>query len=184
MAQLTEVLRIEQQRQSVEDYLVIHLFQEGTFYRAYEMSAWLSFRYIKQFKATHRQLKAEGESLVLIGFPITSLERYLAESNHEIINSEEKRVDIKINQEYLKEYQDIEQLHEDYQNWKACVPIKKTEKKEENSFKVNHLSAFGVAENLLDRILKYPLEQKTPLECMLFLSEIKQILINKNMVNS
>ena len=121
MAQLKEVLEIEQTRQTVEECLVIHLFQEGTFYRAYELSAWLCFRYIKQFKATHRQLKTEGESLVLIGFPETSLERYLTESKFEIILREGKRVDIKINSEYLKEYDDIEPLYADFFNWEMSV---------------------------------------------------------------
>ena len=63
MAQLKEVFEIEQARQTVEECLVIHLFKEGTFYRVYKLSAWLCFRYIKQFKATHRQLKTEGELL-------------------------------------------------------------------------------------------------------------------------
>ena len=32
----------------------IHLFQEGSFYRAYVWSAWLVCRYIHEFKVTHR----------------------------------------------------------------------------------------------------------------------------------
>ncbi|MBP3354006.1 MAG: hypothetical protein IJ341_05585 [Bacteroidales bacterium] len=180
MAQLKEVLEIEKSRQTIEDCLVIHLFQEGTFYRAYEMSAWLCFRYIKQFKATHRQLKAEGESLVLIGFPVTSLERYLTESNIETLLNEDKKVDIKINPEYLKEYDDIEHLYEDYLNWKMCVPLKNSPKKgEEHQFQENNVNTINI-EELFEQIIKYPIEQKTPIECMLFLSEIKQIIINKN----
>jgi hypothetical protein len=38
MAQIKEVLEIEYKREVKEDYLVIHLFEEGTFYRAYQMS--------------------------------------------------------------------------------------------------------------------------------------------------
>ena len=36
---------------------VIHLFQEGSFYRAYEWSAWLMYRYFHEFKVTHRRMK-------------------------------------------------------------------------------------------------------------------------------
>ena len=46
MAQIKEVLEIEYKREVKEDYLVIHLFEEGTFYRAYQLSAWLCHRYI------------------------------------------------------------------------------------------------------------------------------------------
>lgn len=41
MAQLKEILEIEKSRKGIEDSLKIYLFQEGTFYRAYEWSAWL-----------------------------------------------------------------------------------------------------------------------------------------------
>jgi len=41
MSQLKEILQKEKERDSVEQCMVIHLFREGTFYRAYEWSAWL-----------------------------------------------------------------------------------------------------------------------------------------------
>lgn len=48
MAKLNEILEIELRRHSVDECRVINLFQEGTFYRAYEWSAWLCVRYIQQ----------------------------------------------------------------------------------------------------------------------------------------
>ena len=47
MSQLKEILSIEQERSSLEQCAVIHLFREGTFYRAYEWSAWLCLRYFR-----------------------------------------------------------------------------------------------------------------------------------------
>ena len=41
MSQLKEILATERERNSLEQCAVIHLFREGTFYRAYEWSAWL-----------------------------------------------------------------------------------------------------------------------------------------------
>ena len=52
MSQLKEILSTEQERGSLEQCAVIHLFREGTFYRAYEWSAWLCCRYINEFKPT------------------------------------------------------------------------------------------------------------------------------------
>ena len=46
MAQLKEIFERESQRGTAESCTVIHLFQEGTFYRAYEWSAWLCVRYM------------------------------------------------------------------------------------------------------------------------------------------
>ena len=51
--QLKEILSIEENR-TEDSRGVIHLFQEGTFYRAYEWSAWLCHRYVHQFKVTHK----------------------------------------------------------------------------------------------------------------------------------
>ena len=46
MAQLKEIFERESQRGTAESCTVIHLFQEGTFYRAHEWSAWLCVRYM------------------------------------------------------------------------------------------------------------------------------------------
>jgi len=41
MAAIKEILEFEDDRSDREMQRVIHLFQEGSFYRAYEWSAWL-----------------------------------------------------------------------------------------------------------------------------------------------
>lgn len=73
MSQLKEILSTEQERGSLEQCAVIHLFREGTFYRAYEWSAWLCQRYFIELKVTHRLLKG-GEDIIFVGFPLTSLD--------------------------------------------------------------------------------------------------------------
>ncbi len=57
MAQLKDVFEIELNRDNPHTFGVIHLFPEGTFYRAYEWSAWLCVRYFAELKVTHRMLK-------------------------------------------------------------------------------------------------------------------------------
>ena len=57
--QLKEVFTKEQSRKEMVDYRTIYLIPEGTFYRAYEWSAWLCHRYVSQFKPTHRLLKTQ-----------------------------------------------------------------------------------------------------------------------------
>ena len=55
--QLKDILAKEQSRESDVDYRTLYLVPEGSFYRAYEWSAWLCYRYVSQFKVTHRLLK-------------------------------------------------------------------------------------------------------------------------------
>lgn len=72
MSQLKEILEREKDRSSLEQCGKIHLFREGTFYRAYEWSAWLCLRYYTELKVTHRLLKG-GEDIVFVGFPLRAL---------------------------------------------------------------------------------------------------------------
>jgi len=44
MSQLSEILETERRRDTAEQQRIVYLFQEGTFYRAYEWSAWLCVR--------------------------------------------------------------------------------------------------------------------------------------------
>lgn len=69
MAQIKDVLVIESKRDTLEQCVIIHLFEEGSFYRAYQWSAWLCHRYIKEFKPTHRRLKQDDETLIFCWFP-------------------------------------------------------------------------------------------------------------------
>ena len=56
MAQLIDILKIERERTD-DNRNIVNLFQEGSFYRAYEWSAWLCNRFIKDFKVTNKNLK-------------------------------------------------------------------------------------------------------------------------------
>lgn len=72
---------IEQEVQLVQTGHVrdLHLHKEGTFLRAYNWSAWLACRYLHNFKANKRAFKGIDEPVAYIGFPETSLTKWLPE---------------------------------------------------------------------------------------------------------
>lgn len=75
MAQLKEIIEIDRQRDLSADSNVIHLFQEGSFYRAYEWSAWLCVTYVNSLmKVTHKPIKNSNETFCFVGFPVSSLD--------------------------------------------------------------------------------------------------------------
>ena len=76
MAAIKEILEFEADRTDRMMQRAIHLFQEGSFYRAYEWSAWLMCRNLHEFKVTHRRMKGIEQSVTLIGFPVTSLSKW------------------------------------------------------------------------------------------------------------
>ena len=70
---LKEILENEGMRPGNGDAASVFLHKEGTFYRAYEWSAWLCVRYVQEFKPTRRLMKNSGESMVFVGFPLSFL---------------------------------------------------------------------------------------------------------------
>lgn len=50
MAQINTILEIERARKEISDYTKINLVVEGSFYRAYEWSAWLCCRYVRRIR--------------------------------------------------------------------------------------------------------------------------------------
>ena len=172
--QLKEVFAKEQSRSEKVDYRTIHLIPEGTFYRAYEWSAWLCHRYVSQFKPTHRLLKNTEDSVVFVGFPMTSLERHTPEGAT-VAEQEDKTVAVILPETVFGEKGTIEQLQTDFANWKKSVPLVKTKEQGTKNQDKNVKSEASV-EEVLKRILAYPIEQHSPMEAMAFLSEIKQQL--------
>jgi hypothetical protein len=171
---LKEVFAKEQSRSEMVDYRTIHLIPEGTFYRAYEWSAWLCHRYVSQFKPTHRLLKNTEDSVVFVGFPMTSLERHTPEGAT-VAEQEDKTVAVILPETVFGEKVTIEQLQTDFANWKKSVPLVKTKEQGTKNQDKNVKSEASV-EEVLKRILAYPIEQHSPMEAMAFLSEIKQQL--------
>ena len=173
MSQLKEILEKESERGNMEQCVMVHLFREGTFYRAYEWSAWLFVRYFTELKVTHRLLKG-GEDIVFVGFPITSLDRYTPK-DAVIVPSGDKKVEMTLPADVFAPDTDIELLKKGFEDWKQCQPLTEASKKKEEEEKVR--SERNIHPRLTDvmlRILAYPIEQHSPMECMVFLSDIKQ----------
>ena len=154
------------------DYRTIHLIPEGTFYRAYEWSAWLCHRYVSQFKPTHRLLKNTEDSVVFVGFPMTSLERHIPEGAT-LAEQEDKTIALILTETVFGETT-TEQLQTDFANWKKSVPLVKS--KTNSELRIKNFELKNDELDILKRILAYPIEQHSPMEAMAFLSEIKQQL--------
>lgn len=175
MAQLKEILDIERSRMDNGTHNTIYLFPEGTFYRAYEWSAWLCCRYINQFKATRREVKGElVETVVFIGFPITSLGKFLPEGA-QMSSNEDKSVSVTLPIDVFQGGKDTEALKGTYEQWKESVPLAVSRKGSvKDDLKNTSVTQPHRMSEIMLRILAFPVEQKTPMECMNFIAEVKQ----------
>ena len=173
MSQLKEILEKEKDRGSLEQCAVIHLFREGTFYRAYEWSAWLCVHYFTELKVTHRLLKS-GEDIIFVGFPLTSIDRYTPEGSA-VLPSGDKSIEMALPTEAFAPEVDMESLRKDFGNWKQCQPMTEASKKKMEEGRVEaQRNAHPRLTDIMLRILAYPIEQHSPMECMTFLADIKQ----------
>ncbi|GEM_PF-2627905 len=85
MARIKDIVEQEKQRPDMAAARVIHLYAEGTFCHAYEWSAWLWQRFVREFKVTHRLLPGRARPLqnglacIRASFLISSLARNSSE---------------------------------------------------------------------------------------------------------
>lgn len=173
MSQLKEILEKEKERGTLEQCTQVHLFREGTFYRAYEWSAWLCLRYFTELKVTHRLLKG-GEDIVFVGFPITSLDRYTPKGAA-VLPSGDKSIEMTLPSDVFAHDVDGDSLRMSFEDWKQCQPLTEVSKKKVEEERVRtERNAHPRLTDIMLRILAYPIEQHSPMECMSFLGDIKQ----------
>lgn len=56
----------------------VNLYPEGSFYKAYQQSAWLLCTRVHPFKVSARPLKGLDGPLLSVGFPMSSLDKFSA----------------------------------------------------------------------------------------------------------
>ena len=171
MAQLKEILETERNRNG--DLTAIHLFAEGMFYRAYEWSAWLCVRYVNEFKVTRREQKNDEGSIVFIGFPIASFNKFVPEDA--TVEQGEGHLVLHLPMDDKPELKDAPALEEAFANWKGSIPVAVPKK---GNVRDDLRNTGGEAPRHMSEIMlsivAFPIEQKTPIESMAFLAQLKQ----------
>lgn len=180
--QLKEILSIENNR-TEETKCVIHLFQEGSFYRAYEWSAWLCHRFVQQFKVTHKNFKSIDQSVLFVGFPVMSLPKYV-DHKAEVSDVDEKNKDVLFSSSVIPDDMDLDLMAADFEMWKSSIPVDLDARKSKEgadsqraNIEQNDVPTISKA-GIVQQILAFPLENKTPLQCMCFIAELKQQVVS------
>lgn len=200
MAKLADILPIERDRQEPEKWNVIHLFKTGTFYSAYEWSAWLtaviSFNDEVRMQTRERQplavtrntiASAEGETFCKVGFPIRSVDKFIPNrTDFTPIDDSHITITIALPQPTDGSEVTYERLSEAFEKWKESQPIKKPKDKDETAPKTATATPTRATPSrpattmaprrpgIISQILDYPLDQSTPMENFEFISSLKQ----------
>ncbi len=137
------------------DNTAIRLYEEGLFYKAYEYSAYLFVKHIKSYQVRKKFYKNIAQEVVAIGFPKNSFETVVPKK---IAIEEEGKVKIlQLNATVATD---------EYKQWKENIPLGNSKTAVKEVFTDNEKC-------VLDLIRNFRIENKTPMECMLFVSEIK-----------
>lgn len=180
MAQLSTIIDAERSRPDFDAKREIRLYPDGTFFRAYEWSAWLCVRYIRQLKVTRRTLKNVDTDIVFVGFPKNSLDKYILE-NTEVIQTDEHII-LRLSSQIFPPETECEVLTTDFSAWRESVP-KAADKKKESKAGI-HAAGNGAIQTvqpqtlsgIMQRVLRFDVMNSSPMVCMNFLNTIQQDL--------
>ena len=182
MARIKDIVEAEKQRLDMAAARVIHLYAEGSFCHAYEWSAWLWQRFVREFKVTHTLFKDIEESVALIGCPAANLEGNVPEGA-ELVRLDDKTFDLILSDALLPDGYSPELMQEEYSSWKKSLP----EAKESNSRKKAQQNASSTPApsaslirltDIMRQVILFDVHRHSPLECVEFLSSIRQQLIS------
>ncbi len=141
----------------------IHLFQEGSFWIAYERSAMRFVRSVRPYKVTKKEIKSLGASIASLGFPISALDGIIAGAGPEtVVSTDNRRVVLNTT---------VSETDAEFESWKTgletFVPKSKIPTE---SITVDAYDE----DNIVNRIRNFSIENSTPMECMNFVAELRR----------
>jgi hypothetical protein len=153
----------------------IHLFKEGIFWVAYEQSAYAVWL-LKQYKPTKKQIKSVGMEIVSVGFPASALTSLTAITGSvEAIDAEAANEDGVENARHIVLRTESALNEADFLEWKNGLETSGNEAVYHAPAASDICSANSASAAVLDKIRTFDLSNATPMECMLFISEIKNL---------
>jgi hypothetical protein len=146
---------------------VLTLFKEGLFYKCFNEDAMVFTQRVRNYKITSKYVKSIGEQVLSIGFPSNEIEKN--KTTLEAIKNAINASSFKIEDQFI-EFNLVEQIKLNFQEFlkiqntkiEAISAVKN--KKEETS---NEL--------LLKSVKEFDLVNSTPMQCILFIQELKKM---------
>lgn len=173
MALIQNIFEIESVRNTPLQCRQIHLFLEGTFFHAYEWSAWLVTKYIKALSVSRKLNKAVKTDYVMVGFPADAIAKYTPSDAVTITDEKDEKHIILTLPETLVADTDARTMTETYKNWRDTVPMTEAKEKNTGVLADHPVTLTGIMKLVLD----YEIEEHSLRETEQFLKDIKHKLI-------
>lgn len=144
----------------------IRLVTSGEFVRAYNRSAWLFYCCISKYKVIRKFSKPQQKDVYFLGFPVSKL---LELANGRVCTKTDFGYDVTLKPEELP-------AEEGYEAWTKEVPVEAASRAEAAAVPLTGRELEGA---VCRKIREFPLETKTPVETLVFLSEMRRLLIGE-----
>ena len=128
----------------------------------------------KPLAVSRKKLKNSDDDFVFVGFPLKSLDKFIPD-NIGFNPITDTQIDVTINLSYGDDTT-YEILQEEYETWKDGIKISEDKSKHEKTISENVTIAPRSISSVMAQVLSYPLESKTPIENMEFISLLKSQL--------
>jgi hypothetical protein len=141
------------------------LFKEGLFYKCYNEDAMVFFENIKEYKVSSKYIKSMNDTVLTLGFPTSQWKK--DGSSYDFINklgaqnSEENDLFI--------EFSLNSHVKNNFNAFKSKIIS-------EQQLAISNAIIISPKENIIDKIKSYDLANRTPMQAMQFIQELKEII--------
>lgn len=173
----SQIIEIEK-RNTNEELFKIQFYLEGEWWRAYEWSAYLCNMFFdtledgNKLKAKHKESKSSENGIVLVGLKLTSFPKYFPNISINKIDDKNITLDIR---EYVENDITVENYIDILDKWKGTIPFDKSKNKEDKCI-IKEPSEEPIMP-IMQEILAYPLAKKSLIDNILFISHLKDTII-------
>lgn len=172
---------IKDENRTIEDFLKIKFYKEGNFWRAYEWSAYLCEFFPNglsendKLKPTYKEIKGVDGGIIFVGLPTSSFKKFFPSlENKDFFNDKDGVKLIDVSKEFNKiAFENIENILNEWKEKYRTNPPKLSTNSS-NTFKCNNTN------DIIQSLKAFPIESKSPIECLLFLSDLKKKIFNNH----
>lgn len=169
---------MENSRETADSFGRIHFIREGNFYRAHDWSAWL----MVTFPLTPNQPKInpiakhlkDGYIDVFIGFPLTSLEKYIPnDGSVTFVPIGDDRIDVLVTLTDDVATADFNTVRKAVDEWKQTIPVSNKQSDRRDRETREQAPRAMRLTDVIGRLLSFPLESRSPMEAYDFLRQLR-----------
>jgi hypothetical protein len=177
MTDYNKVIENEKRRITPEEIRTIYLYPEGNFMRAFDWSAWLWCKHIKEFKVIRRKVKDTDETLAQIGCPLSSFASHIPDGATQA-QYDDGSVVITLPDAMLPDDTDLAAMSAAIDEWKQAIPLAETLRKKTDTDGGSEPRRFAGRQpatltGIMQQILAFPVEKKSMIDCVSFLCDIR-----------